>query len=88
MGGGPNGKKIVSYDESQICVISSCTAMHTIDPNSIECMPCESQCIKYLSEVIKREECDKINFHYVRFPFGLINADGLRFLRRVFEEMH
>lgn len=47
MGGGLNGRKIVSYmSQILICVVSSSTAMSVIDPNSIECIPCESQCIK------------------------------------------
>ena len=62
--------------------------MSVVDTNLLECIPCESQCIKYLSELVKREESDKSNFHYMRLPFGLIDANGLRPLRRVFEEMH
>ena len=55
-----------------------------VNPDTLDKLPFESQCRTALGQLLRHNNTpDK--FHYIRFPFGLMDANGLRSLISVFE---
>ena len=60
--------EVVSYPEGQ----------KTVPSESITQIPFESQCRSALSTLIRTAEKARSQYHYVKFPFGLMDTKGLK----------
>ena len=60
--------EVVSYPEGQ----------KTVPSESITQIPFENQCRSALSTLIRTAEKARSQYHYVKFPFGLMDTKGLK----------
>lgn len=72
----PPKNKVFSFYPCEVVSYSECQT--TVMSDSIRTIPFESQCHSALSTLIQKAEKAPSQYHYIKFPFGLMDTSGLK----------
>ena len=95
-GGGTNQENQISKDAEKkitVCmhfpmeVVSVSEKLHTVELGSLTMIPSESQVRQAISMLCKGQDDINNKFTYIKFPFGMMNYDGLKTIQAYHESV-
>ena len=79
----PPKDKVFSFHPFEVVSYSECQT--TVTSDSIRTVPFESQCRSALSTLLQKAEKTPSQYHYIKFPFGLMDTSGLKDLLATYD---